>query len=209
MTETLPTQLLIERIQQQDDYQARELLFARYQHRVLHAVRCGLSPRLRQNLQSMDVVQDVMLEAAKKLNKFDDRGDRAFMKYLNAVIRNKIRDQARYFNAEGRNRDREAQIHEADSSSGDMQLGDPNAETPSQIVAWLEDEEMMHDALWKLGEENEEYRELIVARRLLELSYDEIAKEHNSETSSEAIRKKCARALLRLIEIVREMGSDG
>jgi RNA polymerase sigma-70 factor (ECF subfamily) len=209
MTETLPTQLLIERIQNQDDRQARELLFARYHHRVLHAVRCGLSPGLRQNLQSMDVLQEVMLEAAKKLNEFADRGDRAFMKYLNAVIRSKIRDQARFFNAEGRNRDRETPIDEADSTSGNLQLGDSNAKTPSQIFGLLEDELMLNDALCKLGDENEEYRELIVARKLLELSYDEMAREHVGEASSEAIRKKCARALLRLIEIVREMDSDG
>jgi hypothetical protein len=63
MSSTLTTQVLIDRVQHGNPSSrvaALNELCARYQERVLRAVRIRLGAKLRAKLQSSDVVQDVM-----------------------------------------------------------------------------------------------------------------------------------------------------
>ena len=89
------TQILIQQVQQ-GNQKALEELCNRYYTRVLAAVRIRLGRKLRSKVESWDIVQDVMVDALRTIGSFEFRTEGAFLKYLNQVVRNRIRDEADY-----------------------------------------------------------------------------------------------------------------
>ncbi len=74
-------------------------LYSRYHDELLFAVRAHLGPRLRTALESEDVLQSVVVDAFKALPDFQPRGPGSLRHYLHAMIVNKIRARADYFDA--------------------------------------------------------------------------------------------------------------
>ena len=74
MNEPLNTQILIGRIQE-GSTDAREELCERYLERVYRAVRIRLGARLRQKVQSCDIVQEAMLDVLKGADNFECRSE--------------------------------------------------------------------------------------------------------------------------------------
>jgi len=92
------TKVLIERVQQ-GDTDARNELFRRYQLPVLFLVRLNLGRRLRQKVESWDLVQETLIKSLNDLQTFRFEKDNAFKRYLTVKVQQVIRDHADYWNA--------------------------------------------------------------------------------------------------------------
>ncbi|MGH7192767.1 MAG: RNA polymerase sigma factor [Candidatus Saccharimonadales bacterium] len=94
MAASIATQVLVGQIQQ-GDRAALEEFCRRYQQRVLAAVRARLGAELRRKIESWDLVQEVMIEAVRRLDGFDFRSEDKFLNYLNQIVEHRIRDAIR------------------------------------------------------------------------------------------------------------------
>jgi RNA polymerase sigma-70 factor (ECF subfamily) len=205
----LTTQVLIEQVQQGDRNALNELC-NRYLMRVLAAVRVRLGAPLRRKLDSWDIVQEVMIEALRKVQSFDFRTEGAFLKYLNRVVENRIRDEADRWRAQKRDAGKEIPLGAEGSSSGPnplKSLADRAAPTPSRIVGLHEDLALLERAMDRLAEESQEYRDLIVAVKIEGCTYEEIARETGK--SPDAVRMKVNRAMAALITVFQNLEVQG
>ena len=186
----LITQILVGQIQDGNRDALNELC-ERYMPRVLYAVRARLSKKLHQKLQSMDVLQDAMIDVVKGLGHFEFRSDGAFLNYVNRVIENNIRDQAGRFTAAKRDINREQPA--VDDQQQQIDFSDFRSITsPSIKLAQLEELAVLEQAMDRLLVDNPEYHELIVRTQIEEQSYVEIAQETGQ--TPDAVRMKANRA---------------
>ncbi len=208
MADPHTTQVLIEQVQQ-GDRAALDELCNRYLLRVLAAVRIRLGAKLRNKVESWDIVQEVMIDALRKVESFDFRTEGAFLKFLNQVVENRIRDEADHWAAQKRSPDREISIE--NGRSGDAQnplmLSEGSgALTPSRVVSLREDLQILERAMDRLGEESPEYRELITAVKIEGRTYREIAEE--TQSTEDAVRMRVKRATLALARIYKDLDKD-
>ncbi|HUY36467.1 MAG TPA: sigma-70 family RNA polymerase sigma factor [Pirellulales bacterium] len=204
MPESLTTQVLIEQVQAGDSA-ALNVLCDRYLMRVLAAVRIRLGAKLRRKVESGDIVQEVMLEALGKISSFDFRTEGAFLKYLNRVVENRIRDEADRWQAGCRDVNLEVSLDPPRSSGSANPLDIPGAATPtpSKLLSLEEDLARLEVAMDRLGDESEEYRELIVAVKIEGQNYAELAEQRGK--TPDAIRMKVRRAQAALARIYKEL----
>jgi RNA polymerase sigma factor (sigma-70 family) len=151
-----------------------------------------------------------MIEALRKVHSFDFRTEGAFLKYLNRVVENRIRDEADRWGAQKRDAGKEIPLGGGRSSQGPNPLNtlaDRAAPTPSEVVGLHEDLSVLERAMDRLGEESPEYRELILAVKIEGQTYREIAEETGK--TEDAVRMQVKRAILALTRIFRELdGSE-
>lgn len=81
------------------DREAYDQLFALHKDRALVFVRARLGPKLRQQVESMDVLQDAYQAAHKDFAKFEATDEGAFTRWLCRIIENRIRDLSDYHGA--------------------------------------------------------------------------------------------------------------
>lgn len=84
------------------DRAAYDRLFTLAADRLLLYVRLRLGKRLRDRLESMDVVQEAYLEAWRDLGSFEPRDDGAFARWLCRVAENRLRGLADHHGARKR-----------------------------------------------------------------------------------------------------------
>ena len=97
---------LIERAQQGDTAALNDL-YTRYAERILAVIRMRLGPKLRRKMESCDVAQSVLLASFRDFNKFEYRGEGAFLHWLSRIAENRIRDKDDFFTAAKRDVRRE------------------------------------------------------------------------------------------------------
>lgn len=207
MSESETSRALVERVQQ-GQAGALDELCHRYLARVYAAVRIQLGAGLRAKVESGDIVQDVMIDAVRRLKTFDFQTEGAFLHYLNRVVANKVRDEADRWKASKRDQGRESPL--AAERSGGISLCPSefdSAGTPSKIVSRQEDLELLERALDRLAEESAEYRDLVVGIKLEGRSYAEIAEE--TGTTPDAVRMRVNRAMKSLTGIFRQIEGGG
>jgi RNA polymerase sigma factor (sigma-70 family) len=156
---------------------------------VLSAVRIWLGAKLRRKIESWDVIQEVMMAALGKVTSFEYRTEGAFLKYLNHLVENRLRDEADRQGAARRDADREISLGARSDADGDplKQIDDPSTPTPSRLLILGEDLARMERAMDRLSPE---HRELIVAVKLEGQTYRELA----DGATEDAIRMKVNRA---------------
>ena len=206
MSDALTTQILLEKAQQGDRESLNELC-RRYQMRVLAAVRMRLGAELRRRVESWDIVQEVMIDALRKVEKsFDNETEGAFLHYLNRVVENKIRDEADKQHAAKRAPEREI-FFDGARSAGEVfpldNLKDSASPTPSKVLSLHEDLALLEQAMDRLASESEEYRDLIVAVKIEGMSYAEIAE--TTGKTPDAIRAKVNRAMKELARVFDQL----
>jgi RNA polymerase sigma-70 factor, ECF subfamily len=164
------------------------------------AVRIRLGAKLRRKIESWDVVQEVMMAALGKVNSFEYRTEGAFLKYLNQLVENRLRDEADRQGAARRDADREISLGARSDADGDplKQIDDPSTPTPSRLLILGEDLARMERAMDRLSPE---HRELIVAVKLEGQTYRELA----DGATEDAIRMKVNRAEEKLAAIYHEL----
>ena len=193
------TRILVAKVHD-GDREALNDLCDRYLTRVLSVVRIRLGQNLRQKVESWDIVQDVMIDALRGVEKFDFRSEGAFLKYLNKVVENRIRDEADKWAAKKRDAQREVALDGArsDQSANPLKISGA-VPTPSRVASLAEDLLQLEAAIERLPEE---YRELVIALKLEGRTWQELAEEMGK--SPDAIRMQANRALLALNKAFRE-----
>lgn len=94
MTDPATTVRLLDRARE-GDRDALDALFARHRGRLGAMIAARLPAAARFHLVAEDLVQEVHLEAARRLADFEDRGPSSFYRWLTGIARNKIREAVR------------------------------------------------------------------------------------------------------------------
>jgi RNA polymerase sigma factor (sigma-70 family) len=171
---------------QAGDQEALESLVDRYRPRLQRWARGRLPPRARDLADTHDLVQETLIQAFKKVDGFEIRGDGAFQAWLRTILLNRIRQEIRRAS-------RRPVPDELDSNLEDDHT------TPLEAAVGAEATERYEQALARLKTAD---REIIIARVELGQTNDEIAQAFG-KPSVNAARMAVERALLRL---AREMG---
>lgn len=183
------------------DRDALQSLLARYLPRIHQLVRLSMGSKLRNHLESMDVVQEVLGRILKSFDKFEIRHEASFAHWVRVLVQNEIKNQAVFQNADCRNADKE--IHPVKNESGSwLDIGAGLADTgktPSKIVEAKDNMDRLAQALEQLTEDQ---REIIVMRQYEELSFGDIGEILNC--SEDASRMKFVRAMDKLTDIFKE-----
>ena len=173
---------LVERAKAGDD-ESLNRLFARF----LPSLRRWASGRLprwsRDLMDTDDLVQETVVRAVKRLDRFESRHEGALQAYLRQAVVNRIRDEIRRTK-------RSPAATELDDNENDR------GASPLETAIGAEALERYEAALARLRPEE---REAIVARVEMDGSYQEVA-QALGKPSADAARMAVSRALLRLAE---------
>jgi RNA polymerase sigma-70 factor (ECF subfamily) len=173
---------LVERAKSGDD-EALNRLFARCMP-SLRRWASGRLPRWSRDLMDTDdLVQETVVRAVKRLDRFESRHEGALQAYLRQAIVNRIRDEIRRTK-------RSPAATELDENASD------HGASPLETAIGAEALERYEAALARLRPEE---REAIVARVEMDGSYQQVAAALG-KSSADAARMAVSRALLRLAE---------
>jgi RNA polymerase sigma-70 factor (ECF subfamily) len=156
------------------DQTALNQLCCVYGERIRRIIRFRLDRKLRSKLDSVDVVQDVLLLAMGGLKDFTYRSEGDFLRWLSRIAENKIRDIFDEFHTEKRDIRKEIPFKEQRRSTGGTMsaaLDSMRVPTPSVIMCKKEALDRLEKALDEL---KPEYKQVVVLKRIEGLSYDEI-----------------------------------
>lgn len=174
--------------------EALNAVFESYGERLLALIRLRLGPGLRKKLESRDVMQQTLLKAFRHIEQFEGSGERSLMGWLGAIAHNEIRNQARYFGADGRDARQEEPLDEA------VALPAEQLRTEVSRIHLREQTRKLERAMERLSEA---HREVLLLRRFEEMSFPEIGERIGK--SPDACRMLYARALAALtLEMQRQ-----
>lgn len=165
------------------DRSALEALFARYGPELTRFARGRLPRWARDMAETVDLVQDTLLQTFKQIGSFEWRGEGALRAYMRQALMNRIRDELR-------------RVSRRPTAVPISEHSPDEAPSPLEVAIGREGVESYEAALSRLKDDE---REAIVARVELGLSYAEIA-EATGHSTPNAARMAVVRALLRLSE---------
>ncbi len=196
---------LIARARERDEAALGELFDANAQ-RLLESVRAELGEKLRQRLESQDVMQQVYLDVLHDIERFESRGDDAFFQWLRRIAINRICDADRrgFQAAKRRGEVRAADVGPDASVVGLLEAIGGSGPRPSMAAGFGEKVRLLEGALAKLGEDQ---RQAIELRYLRQLNVAETAA--RMDRSERAVRSLCVRALIRLRELLGDAIGTG
>ena len=177
---------------------ALERLFERYSDRVLGIVRIRLGARMREHLDSRDIMQEAMEEAFLSFDRYELRDDARFLQWLATIVEHRIANKAQYFQAQKRDQARNVPL-----TGANLEPAQERAQaTPSSEMVQQEEQDLVADCVAKLPER---YRELITLRDYVGASWQDVA-EGTGHPSAEAARMSHGRARRALGKLLRERG---
>jgi RNA polymerase sigma-70 factor (ECF subfamily) len=154
---------------------------------VLAFIRVRMGRDLRSRLESRDVLQATLLKSFERLEQFEGETGGSLMGWLARIAENEIRDQADFQHR--RRRDAAADVPlEADG----LEVAARARSALSEAVA-AQEAERLSEALESL---DPDHREVIVLRKLEELSFKDIGSRLGR--SEDACRMLLARAMVAL-----------
>lgn len=180
------------------DRAALEHLCQVYGERVHWIVRFRMGGEIRLKLDSMDVVQDAFLLALEDLEDFTYRDEGDFLRWLSRIAENRIRDNIKKLHADKRDIRKEVLLRNLVPTTQGSLLGAPGpvaSTTPSLIISKREELSKLERAIDKL---RPEYREVIILKKIEELSYKEIS--NRLGKSTDAVGMLVSRAMIALID---------
>lgn len=190
-----PTRSLMERWNQGDESALEELLRQHGEWLRTH-VRFRLGPAMRSRVESMDIVQDTLVEFLKSGPRFVVENGVQFRGLMGKVIENRIRDRRDWFSAQCRAMARE----ERRGSVADLSGGGHSQSRPDRKAAQNEWEALVRLAVMLLEPDD---RDIVILRQWQDLQFDEIGKKLGIEP--DAARMRFNRALPRLAARVDEL----
>ncbi len=196
---------LVKRAQAGSD-EALSTLFQRYYERVRRIVRIRLGSRLRSRMESGDILQDTFLSALGSFDHFEMRDEASFIQWLSRIAENQIRDAADYVKAAKRDVAREVSLAGTGPDSDESVGIDPVASgmLPADALSIGEQTLLVEECLEKL---TTEYRELVVLRDYVGMSWEQVA-EATGRPSPDAARMKHATAMASLAKLVVTAGKS-
>lgn len=190
------------------DDDAVNRLLERHRASLRRMVDFRMNRQLERRVDASDVVQDVMLEASRRLADYLTDPKVPFHLWLRQLAKDRIIDlHRRHKVARRRSIDREQPLVTAYADRSSLDLGamlkDPEL-TPAAATIRRELQQRFFDALDSL---NEEDREVLIMRHQEHLSNSDVAAALN--LSQPAAGMRYLRALRRLRDILREPSSRG
>lgn len=186
------TQELIALAKNGDDY-ALDRLCRVYGERVRRIVRLRMGRELRVKLDSMDLVQDALLNALRGLGDFTYENEGDFLRWLSRIAQNTLGHHVEKLHADKRDIRREVRFDEWRSTTEDGLAGPPEPvklTTPSVIMTRKEDLDKLEKAIDEL---KPEHKEVIVLAKIEGLSYKEIGERLGK--SADAVGMLLSRAM--------------
>jgi RNA polymerase sigma-70 factor (ECF subfamily) len=179
------------------DQDAFDELLQRHRPRLRHMVAVRIDPRLKGRIDPSDVVQDVLLEAARMLPDYLRRRPLPYYPWLRQLAWQRLYDlHVRHIRTQGRSITREARLEMELSDESIMHLAQhlvASGTTPSWNLVRDELRRRVRQALTRLKETD---REVLFLRYLEQLSAKEIAAIVGSTEA--AVNMRHLRALKRL-----------
>ena len=167
------TQELLALAKQGDGFALGQLCDA-YAERVRRIVRLRMSPELRSQVHSMDLVQDTLLMAVRDLDDFTCHNYGDFLQWLLSVAENRIHDNVDRFHAQKRDIRRQVSLEKLAEHATSLERhgGLPVATTtPSVVLARQEDLDRLEQAMDRI---KPEYRKVIMLAKIEGLSHKDI-----------------------------------
>jgi RNA polymerase sigma-70 factor (ECF subfamily) len=192
-----PTEELLARVRQGDDAAVNQLL-ERHRQALRRLVELRMDPALQRRVDASDIVQDVLLEANRRLNEYLKNAAMPFHLWLRHMAKDRLIDaHRRHRKAKRRSLDREQPLVPAgpiDQSTVELagQLCDPEL-TPAAAATWQETLRRFQAAFECLDDTD---REVILMRHFEKLSNQEVAQALNITGAAASMRY--LRALRRL-----------
>ena len=184
------TTLLIERARQQDEEALSELM-DRYMPLIRHWVRDNAGPAVRARFETMDCIQDVVLQLLRYLPSVKIEDTEVFRRILYRMIQNSLRGKYEYLMACRRRMSLEQPL--AGDTMLDLDPPDPDAPTPSQVVHNQERAAWLRLALPLLEPDQQE---LILSHKVEGKTFVTIGEERGE--SPDAVRMRFKRAMVKL-----------
>jgi RNA polymerase sigma-70 factor (ECF subfamily) len=167
-----------------------------YGERIRRIIRLRIDRKLRPKLDSVDVVQDALVQALAGLENFTYKNEGDFLRWLSKIAENKLHDILDKFHADKRDIRREIPFKkiEANTEGGSFGIDGPlQTTTPSVLFSRKEQLDRLESAIDQL---KPEYREVIFLSRIERLSHEEIAVKMGK--SKGAVAMLLSRALVAL-----------
>jgi RNA polymerase sigma-70 factor (ECF subfamily) len=186
---------------QNGDRRSLERILDRYYDRVRKIVRIRLGARLREALDSGDILQETFMVAAQKFDEFVPEGEASLINWLSKLAEHKITAAADHHGAKKRSLDRKVPLAQRGDDSSESLSPDPQdrAPTPPDAVAHAEQAKIVEECVSDLPEP---YRELIVLRDYLGAGWAEIAS-RTGRPSEAAARMMHSKAFVELARLMR------
>jgi len=165
---------------------AQEQLYARCAAKLLPLIRLRMGPSLRDELESRDILQVVLLKSYQRIGQFEGAATGSLMAWLARIAENEIRDRADYRGRQRRDGDLRAPLDAAAAVPA------PVRSALSQVIV-REEASIVERALASLTDAQ---REVILLRRFEELTFGEMAARLGK--SEDACRMAFARAMTAL-----------
>ena len=167
------------------DGRALSTLFRRQGDALLDWARGRLPPWARAAADTVDMVQDALLQTFRRIDVFENRGKGALGAFLRQAVLNRIRDEMR-----------KVARHPLDDL-GDAVLDLPaRGPSPFQVALDAEKDRKYKQALATLTDDE---RLLVVGRMELDFNYEQLAVASKRATA-EAARQAVRRAVLKVAE---------
>jgi RNA polymerase sigma-70 factor (ECF subfamily) len=162
-------------------------LYARYGTRLMAFIRMRMGRDLRSRVESRDILQATLLKSFQRIAQFEGGDGATLMGWLVRIAENEIRDQVDYQHRQRRDVSAGVPI-----DAGGFEIAAQVRSALSEVVM-KEDAERLGAALEAL---DPDYREVIVLRKLEELSFRDVAARMGR--SEDACRMLLARAMVAL-----------
>jgi RNA polymerase sigma-70 factor (ECF subfamily) len=190
---------LLERVGQ-GDRRALEVLLARHRPAMHAFVEARVGPRLVARVDASDVVQEALLEVARRMADFLERRPMPFRLWVRRTAYERLLDLRRHHRRARRSVEREVALPDRSSLllARPLLAGTPS---PSQQLEARELAERVSRAVACLSEAD---REVLLMRHGEGMPFEEIACLLGIESA--AARKRFGRALLRLQEALSDQG---
>jgi RNA polymerase sigma-70 factor (ECF subfamily) len=159
--------------------------------KLLALIRLRLGPALRARFESRDILQATLLKGFEHFHEFEGSGKQTLMGWLAIIASNEIRDHAKYHHRARRDLHAEAPL---DALAASREVAERVRSEVSRI-SLKRDLQLLEESLERLEESQ---REVIVLRKLEELTFPEIGERMGR--SAEACRKLFSRAMIVLSE---------
>ena len=167
-----------------------------YAERVKWMVRFRMNKKMRSKVESMDLVQEVLIHTLRGLREFTYENEGDFIRWLSKIAENAFYDNVDKLYAGKRNIRHEVRLDAFKSSTTGRFKGIPgpiDATTPSSIMSKREDLARLEKAIDKL---KPKYREVILLAKIEQLSYRQIGEKLGK--SSAAVKMLVSRAIVEL-----------
>ncbi|MFH1998829.1 MAG: sigma-70 family RNA polymerase sigma factor [Planctomycetota bacterium] len=188
---------------QKGKHEAIAALYNLYKNRLESEVHKSLGTKLRNQMETVDLIQSVWTDALEDLEGFNYQGHESFFRWLKACLIHKIQGKGRYFLAGKRDLKKVRPLQDDSSESGADAMPSATDPTPSLQAA---NRGQLDRIMSVLGRFPEVQQQILMLRLRDQMGYKEIGDRIGK--SMEATRKLCGRTLAKLKTYLDEEGKD-